>query len=526
MRLARAALAAVMCLALLPAAAVASSKQESILMDDAQFVYSDAQQVDQRMAEARALGFDRIRVSVYWRLVAPSPDSRQKPAGDSSDPNWYGKGKWDRYDRVVQLAAAHGLGVLFSLTGPSPLWATGTPDQGRSDVADTWDPSAKEFAGFVTAVGRRYSGSWQDEHQEPAVIPLLPPTVTKGPPLPRVDHWSIWNEPNHGGWLTPQWNGTPLVPQSPRIYRGLVDAGWSALQATGHGSDTILLGETAPRGLSPGLTRGLHPLRFVRELYCLDGKLRPFTGAAAERRGCPASFDAAAFVAAHPALFAASGWAHHPYSLTTAPRVRDKNRDDATLSGIPRLTRTLDRVIRAYGQSSKLPIWLTEYGYQTDPPDPTIGVSFRRQAAWLDDATYLAYRNPRVASFAQFLLVDDGPVRTYKPSDPRYWGTFQSGLVTLQGKHKPAYDSFKRPISITRRGRALRVFGQLRTAAGRAADIQFRARGGKSWKSVAKATGDARGFILASVARARSGSYRIAWAGDGTSRAVRVRIGP
>ncbi|HVI17572.1 MAG TPA: hypothetical protein VM712_04300, partial [Gaiellales bacterium] len=269
------------------AAAAASSEQESILMDDSQFVYGDAQNVDQRMAEAKALGFDRVRVSVQWRLLAPSPNSKQKPGGDSSDPKWYGQGKWDRYDRIATLAAKHGLGVLFSITGPSPLWATGTPEQGRSDVEDTWTPNPDYFRAFVTAIGRRYSGNYQDEHQEPAVIPLLPPTKTMGPPLPRVDHWSIWNEPNHGGWLTPQWDGKPLVPQSPRIYRGLVDAAWAGLQDSGHGGDTILIGETSPTGINPGLTRGMRPLRFIRELYCLDGRLRLYTGAAAKARGCP-----------------------------------------------------------------------------------------------------------------------------------------------------------------------------------------------------------------------------------------------
>jgi hypothetical protein len=515
-----AALGAAALLATLPVAASASSQQESLLMDDAQFVYGSPQQVDQRMAEAKALGFDRIRVSVYWGLLAPSSDSQQKPVGDASDPRWYGQGKWDRYDRIVQLAAAHGLGVLFTLTGPSPMWATGTPSHGRRDVADTWDPSAKYFGEFAAAVAKRYSGSWQDEREEPSLIPLLPPTVTKSPPLPRVDHWSMWNEPNHGGWLTPQWDGKPLVPQSPHIYRGLLDAGWSALQANGHASDTILIGETAPAGLSPGLTRGLRPLRFVRELYCLDGKLRPFKGAAAKARGCPGNTDS--FVAAHPALFNASGWAHHPYSLTTAPRAHDKNRDDATLSGVSRLTRTLDRATKAYGQPKHFPVWLTEYGYQTDPPDPTIGVSFARQAAWLDDATYIAYRNPRIASFAQFLLVDDGPLRSYKPSDPRYWGTFQSGLVTLQGKHKTAYVSFKRPISVVRRGHGLTVFGQLRGAGGRVAAVQYRRRGSKKWRTVAQSTADARGFVLVVLQRAPRGGYRIAWSGDGASRVVSV----
>ncbi|MEA2494222.1 MAG: polysaccharide biosynthesis protein PslG, partial [Thermoleophilaceae bacterium] len=133
-------------LACIPAPhASASSTQESILMDDSLFVYGDAPQVDARMAEAKALGFDRVRVSVQWRLLAPNAGSEEKPSGDSSDPSWYGQGKWDRYDRIAQLAAKHGLGVLFSVTGPSPLWVTGTPDQNRTDVAETWAPDAGEY---------------------------------------------------------------------------------------------------------------------------------------------------------------------------------------------------------------------------------------------------------------------------------------------------------------------------------------------------------------------------------------------
>jgi hypothetical protein len=175
---------------------------------------------------------------------------------------------------------------------------------------------------------------------------------------------------------------------------------------------------------------------------------------------------------------------------------------------------------------------MTEYGFQTNPPDPTIGVSFARQAEWLDQAAYLAYRNPRIASFAQFLLVDDGPIAKYKADDPRYWGTFQSGLMTPQGKHKPAYESFKRPIAVSprrvRRGRRVHVFGQLRPAPDGqqlTAQVQFRSRGSKAWTPVGRAArANSRGFVDTVVTARRSGSYRIAWVGDGASRAVTVRV--
>ena len=509
-------------------------------MDDAEIVYTKPEHLDRRLGEAKALGFDRVRVSVYWRLLAPQPDKKERPpAGEypASDPRFYGQAKWDRYDRIVALANKHGLGLLFSITSPAPLWATGTPEGGRSDVEDTYAPNAADFKDFVTAVGRRYSGEWRDEHEQPALIPILPPTRTMGDPIPRVTMWSIWNEPNHGGWLTPQWLADPagkrLIPASPRIYRALADAGVQALRDTGHGGDQILLGETAPRGHPrPALTHGLRPLRFIRELFCLDSGLRPFTGRDAELRGCPAAPDRGAFVNEHPGLFGVSGFAHHPYALESPPRARDDNRENATLSGTSRLTRALDAAYTAWGVQTKLPVWFTEYGYQTDPPDPTIGVSFARQADWLDDATYLAYRNARVASMAQFLLVDDGPLRQFPASDPRHWGTFQSGLITGDGKKKPSYFSFQRPITVVPRrqrpGRPLRVFGQLRTAPdGQAqqAAIQFRRRGSKRWATVATvAVNNPKGFVDTVVKARRSGSYRVLWNGKVASRAVAVRL--
>jgi hypothetical protein len=532
------ALAAVALATLLAPPAQASPEMETLLMDDAEIVYSKPDHLDRRLAEIKALGVDRVRVSVYWRLLAPQPEKQERPpAGQypTSDPRFYGQSKWDRYDRIVALANKHGLGVLFSLTAPAPLWATGKPEGGRDDVEETWDPSAPDFRDFAAAVGTRYSGSWRDESEQPALVPLLPPQKTMSEPLPRVGMWSIWNEPNQGGWLTPQWRQDPsgkrLIPASPRIYRALADAGVAALRATGHEGDQILLGETAPRGHKyPALTHGVRPLRFLRELFCVDGQFRPFSGDAAKVRDCPEAPDPAAFVQAHPGLFAVTGFAHHPYSLYTPPRARDLSSDDAALAGTSRLTATLDHAYAAWGQGQKLPIWMTEYGYQTDPPDATIGVSWARQADWIDDATYLAYRNPRVASMAQFLLVDDGPLRQFPASDPRHWGTFQSGLMTNDGKKKPSYTSFQRPVTVTprrqRRGRSFRIFGQLRSAPdgeAQQAAVQFRARGRKQWTTTGTvAVANPRGFFDTAVKASRSGSYRILWNGKTASRAVAV----
>jgi hypothetical protein len=531
--------AAAAVLALAPAAA-ANRSQESVFMDDAELVYGTDPEVQATMGILRSIGADRVRVSVFWRLVAPRPDDTARPSFDATDPSAYPPGAWDRFDRIVLAARRYGLSLHFTITGPGPIWASSDPSRGDR----AWEPSPVDFRAFVTAVGRRYSGSWDDEQPQPTPEPGGPPILPPPPPpdpgpavtLPRVSFWSAWNEPNQPGWLRPQTAGG--VPASPRLYRKLQDAAWAGLRASGHGRDTYVLAETAPRGSSR--TRAVSPMRpllFIRELYCLDRRLRPYRGSRAAVRDCPT--DAAGrrrFVADHPGLFQATGWAHHPYALEVAPRVRDRHPEQVTISTLSRLTRTLDRVFRRYRVRRRLPIWLTEYGYQTNPPDPVVGVSWNRQAAYLNQAEAIAYRNRRVRSLTQFLLVDDGPNRRHAPSDVRYWGsTFQSGLVTTGGRRKPAFTAWQRTIDVSqaraRRGRRLRVIGQLRPAAPRArlrAFLEFRRKGSRRWRRVRTLrTRSLRNFVSARVRARASGHWRLSWptrAGTVRSRSASVRV--
>ena len=59
---------------------------------------------------------------------------------------------------------------------------------------------------------------------------------------------------------------------------------------------------------------------------------------------------------------------------------------------------------RLYGNKR---IWITEYGYQTNPPDRIFGVSCANQARYLTQAYGIAKRNPRIDMFIWFLLRDE-----------------------------------------------------------------------------------------------------------------------
>ena len=506
-----------------PASAFGRANQEMLLQDDPRVVHPRSEEaLRATLTEIRALGTDRVRVTVLWNLIAPNPRSERRPSfGElgATDPRSYPPGVWDRYDRIVRMAHDLDLGVLFTVSGPGPAWADGTR-RGRAGIRR---PDAAAFGDFIEAVGRRYSGSWPD--------PEAPPTQQQEPHLPRVDHWSLYNEPNFPGWLMPQFSGRR--PVSPHLYRGLVDAAWRGLEKSGHRGDTILLGETArfadpPRGSRIASNSVAPTLTFVRELYCLSSRYRPLRGRAARSRGCPATAGGRRrFRADHPGLFKAPGWAHHPYTLTREPTWRGHGRTDTVIGVINRLGRTLDRSRRAWRSFPRLPLWITEYGYET-PPDPFRAVSFARQAGWMSWGEFVAFRNPRVASFAQFLLRDDAPVAGRPQRSRSRWVTWQSGLRTSTGGPKPALAEFRVPIYVTParpRGRTVRVFGAFRPADDSAqvpAQIEFRGRAG--WQVLRSLTAQGpRAYVNARVRVPGRGRVRITYLAPGAGERVASR---
>jgi hypothetical protein len=529
----------------LPAHAVASSSQESVVMDDQHIEYAkSASHVVQTLQQLASLGVDRVKVSVVWVIVAPHARSKRRPKFDASNPDAYPKHAWDRYDLIVRTAYSLGMRMYFELNPPAPDWAVPRrrPAQGYS-----WSqrPSASEYRKFVEAVGRRYSGA----HPVPAhedypsrdlrsvSVPI--PGITTPPnsspraaavaqdPIPRVDYWGLWNEPNEAAWLNPQWrthNRHHLI--APSLYRSIVDAGWAGLHASGHRSDTILIGETASRGW-------IVPTPFVESLYCVGPRFRPLRGGAARNVNCPTSGNTRSFVATHPGLFDSTGYAHHPYSFDTPPAARPAFRGEVALSKLGGFEHVLNRIFAAYGKGRRagIPLYLTEWGYKTNPPNPYVRTSLQQQASWLNQGEYITYRRPWIKSLTQFLLYDDGPNKAFRRGTRGYWGVPTTGLLFMGGKPKPSYAAYRVTIWLPRRrhGAHVLVFGRLRplNRGGRpVATLLFRRRGGKFKPVTTLHATTPYGFIYQRVAIPGPGFVQIAWPGpNGTtyySRLVRV----
>jgi hypothetical protein len=503
------------------APAAASTTQVSVFQADPQ-VLADPTATLQTL---RDLGVSTVRVNLAWNQVAPSALSTHRSASfDATDPAAYPARGWAPWDAVVRVATADHITVDFTINGPAPLWATGSgaPRGTTGFFREDWEPSATEFGYFVQAVGTRYDGSYKPRGSATA--------------LPRVSFWSIWNEPNYGYDIAPQGIGrNQSIPNSPHIYRNLLDAAWTSLNATGHSTrtDKILFGEVTPHGENSwGVFSNMKPLVFLRSLYCVDSRYHVLRGSAALDQGCPTTAAGSrAFRGQNPALFAASGFAAHPYEEVSPPNLPTHlcgtklcagapgDPDFADLPQVPRLERTLDRLNGIYGSHSRFSVWSTEYGFRTRPPDPHEGVSQSTAAIWMNWAEYLSYRQSRLSSYSQYGLIDQPPP-----------ASFDTGLLNPNGSAKPGFDAYRMPLWLphtsTRKRRKLEVWGAVRPAAFATLDtgkaqsvlVQFQAGSKGAFATIATVPiTNSRGYFDVHLAFPSSGSVRLAWtypAGD------------
>jgi hypothetical protein len=465
------------------APAHAAKRQESIFQDDRALIFSGDAKRQQTLDEIKALGATTVHSLVFWNSIAPAPNSRKKPAGfDGSDPNAYPPGSWDQYDALVREAAARGMQVLFSPV-QAPAWAGGC---GNLSTRPHCRPNPKEYGAFVAALGKRYSGSFAG--------------------LPRVSRWSVWNEPNETNWLAPQRERVHghIIPTAAIVYRNLFRAATAALHATGHGRDQILLGETAPLGRTTGslFNRFLTPVEFYRGVFCLDSHGHALRGRIARDEGC----------SGHYARLAVSGVAHHPYNRGgSQPPLSRPAAGEITISVTSRLKAVLSEGSRAHRIASNLPIYFTEFGFQTNPPDRTFGISLSRQAEWINESDYIAYRDPRVRAVAQYELFDE-PVLA----------SFQTGLRFKNGAAKPSLAAYRLPIWVVRRGSGVRVWGQVRPADGVPQQVTIQ-NGSRAFRNVKTVRTAANGYFLVSLPRQPGPKWRLVWrAPDGTADTSRI----
>jgi hypothetical protein len=268
---------------------------------------------------------------------------------------------------------------------------------------------------------------------------------------PFVHLWTVWNEPNQARWLR---------PTSARAYtQTLLNPAYAAIKRVSPRS-LVGGGVTAPRGSAGGVS----PVDWIKGM-----------------------------AAAHARLDA---YAHNPYPLAPGETPTSGGCGHCTTITMATLPRLLASVQRSFG--SHVRIWLTEYGYQTNPPDRMLGVSYAKQARFTADAALRAYQAPRVDILIHYLVKDE--------PDAARW---QSGLFTVRDIAKPAYNAFRFPLAqLARRGSTTTLWGQIRPG-GRNAYVLQQRRGGRWYAVGGKRTTTARGYLRRTIRAGRGAQVRL-----------------
>ena len=146
-----------------------------------------------------------------------------------------------------------------------------------------------------------------------------------------------------------------------------------------------------------------------------------------------------------------------------------------------------------FGRSK--PLWLTEYGYQTNPPDRLIGVSPARQAQLIGQAALRVWQQPGVTVLIHFLVKDEPSI-----------GGWQSGLFTARGTAKPAKRAFALPLAqMSRRGTRTVLWGQVRPGSGHRPYVIQRWSGHR-WVNVGSVKRTGSGGTFRTAVDARKGT--------------------
>jgi hypothetical protein len=294
----------------------------------------------------------------------------------------------------------------------------------------------------------------------------------------------------------------------------MVRAGYAAVKSVRR-KVKVLIGNTSSTGGKRG-SGPVAPLEFLRDLACVDRRLRPLT-----------TPDCADFT-----MLPGDGWAHHPYSQNERPSRTSKpstELDDVRLADLPQLAKTLDVIVKM-GRLAPADrnIYVTEFGYETQPIPgrPTIGEL--TQARWLTWAEYLADRVPTVRSFAQFLLRDQPPAaERVSASAARPFGQYSTGLLKADGHDKVAARTFLAGLfaQLRSKGRVL-LYGRLRLGAGVKTITLQRQRPRRGWETINTLRIDGRSAFQRTIAQASGSRYRLGYPAPSGRRTSSVAIKP
>lgn len=394
---------------LLAGSPLPSRTLQTTIQDDAVLLHGSDASVKSAIDQIAYAGFNYVRLTASWSAIAPQSSSPHMPGPpfNPNDPLTYPTSGFQALDRAVVDAHQAGLKVMIDVAFWAPRWAVPIGSPGGEN---RYEPNPTLFGDFAGAVARRYDGDYVDP-ADPSIH------------LPAVQLYTVWNEPNQSEFLEPQWRKTSSgwIAESSQIYRGMYDDAYGQIKDAS-ATDKVLIGATSADGSSTPGQGSVPPIEFLQGLACVDQSLRPLNIPQCDGYQ-PLQAD---------------GYANHPYSLETTPGTSSTDPLDVPLANTSRLETLLNALYLDGRITTDLPLYDTEYGYDSNPPDSAAPFTPTEQAQFVGWSTYLAWRDPDTVMFAQFLLRDPAPSPGESGTDP-----YETGLYYSNGQPKPAAQAFR-----------------------------------------------------------------------------------
>jgi hypothetical protein len=381
---------------------------------------------------ARAQGVHVMRANFGWSELAVNCGNAS--LAQQADPE-NGCYNWAVLDSLVSLSKARGIDILLSTSGvPNWLQPKGCAGQvgrcyymGRSQ--GEFNKIYKAYGAFLHAAALRYR---------------------TGSPYGTVKYWTIWNEPNSDTFWKPKANAAR--------YAQLVGYAAQQLKRAFPGAK-VGIGPTAPRGHAKPNTgaagNAVRPGNFIKAFQAALPRFLP-------KRNPRKFIDA---------------WAHNPYPLVVKAQPSKPNAavklPTIGMNNFPDLLKALD----AKPITKGLPVWATEFGWETLPDEvnPIYGVSRALQAQYMGEAYDRLSRLKRVQIGIWYGLTDGALAldQNLLASGIKMVADWQAGTWTALGVIKPSFYAYQRPISVpmgfVKKGTRVPVWGKsnLKPSAGK-----------------------------------------------------------
>jgi hypothetical protein len=397
----------------------------------------------------RDAGARFVRLQLYWGGTAPNLRPADWNPANPNDPAY----DWAASDEAVRDALAAGLTPLMQVDG-SPPWAQRcqTPNVFPGSICD---PNPADLRAFATAAAARYSG--------------------RVPGVPAVKYWQGLNEPNLSLFFFPQYE-TSGKTLSPFLYRDLINAFYAGVKAA-EPADLVLLAGLGPIAI-PQYTIG--PMKFARQMLCMQGVKNPKP--TKEDCGGGVDFD----------IFAVQ-----PY--TTGGPTHQGGPNDVEIGDLPKLQKLIaaaDRADRINGAFEQTPLWVTEFSWDSKPPDPG-GLPMKIEVRWVAEALHTAW-SAGVENFFWYSLRDDAHNGSRPYSETLESGLYFRGPSLEQDQAKPVLAAFRFPF-VAYPGKRLSFWGR---APGGRGKVRIELLQGGKWKRVASARAGRDGVFQGKIASA------------------------